>query len=342
MTISDDQIGEPRRLSEEEVGDIVLRSDVAMVLTNPNLDDNPIVYVNSAFEAMTGFTANMAIGRNCRFLQGDDREQPPVDRLRDAIASRQDVIVDLMNYRSDGSQFKNRLRVSPVFAEDGKVEFFLGLQNDVSKGSAIATFDDLDEQLAEIQHRVKNHLSMVVALIRQEGRSSGASGDFSALSRRIESLQLLYEEMMNTTSDGTIAIGPYLGRVANTIAHLDGRAGIKVNVDFDAGEVPLDTATQVGLILSELMTNTLQHAFRDRQAGTMEVSSSVLQNGGMRLIVADDGVGFGDEEWPNNESNGGRIVDGLVKGLDAELNVSSSDYGAVITIDIPVEKVQSK
>ena len=103
-------------------GDALLafsRSTVAMVLTDPRQDDNPIIYVNRAFERMTGYSAAAAVGRNCRFLQGDQTSARDIDALRRALAEEQEISLDLLNYRADGEPFMNRLIISPIRNEDG-------------------------------------------------------------------------------------------------------------------------------------------------------------------------------------------------------------------------------
>ncbi|MGD8275986.1 MAG: PAS domain-containing protein, partial [Thiohalocapsa sp.] len=95
-----------------------------VTLSDPDLPDNPIVYANSVFERMTGFSRDEIIGRNCRFLQGDDSEQPGIAEIRAALADQRPVEVTLRNYRKDGSRFYNRLSIRPLLDPDGKVIYY--------------------------------------------------------------------------------------------------------------------------------------------------------------------------------------------------------------------------
>ena len=106
-------------------------SNNVVIRTDPNLPDNPIVYVNQGFETLTGYDRNEVLGRNCRFLQGDDHDQQGVRQLREAILLRESVKVELRNYRKDGSMFWNELYVTPIF-EGGSLTYFLGVQNDIT------------------------------------------------------------------------------------------------------------------------------------------------------------------------------------------------------------------
>lgn len=103
-----------------------------MAVSDPTLPDNPIVYVNAAFERLTGFAAADVVGRNCRFLQGPATAPADVARLRTAIAARQPIEIDLLNHRRDGSVFWNRLTVAPVFDADGTLCHFVASQTDVT------------------------------------------------------------------------------------------------------------------------------------------------------------------------------------------------------------------
>lgn len=104
-----------------------------VTLTDPDLEDAPIVYANKAFEDMCGYTQQEIVGRNCRFLQGMDRDQPELNRLREAIQKGEPVEVTLRNYRKNGDLFYNRLVVKPLFDARGNVVYFLGVQYDISE-----------------------------------------------------------------------------------------------------------------------------------------------------------------------------------------------------------------
>jgi PAS domain S-box-containing protein len=106
--------------------------NTAVVVVDVSSGEMPIVYVNKRFEQMTGYTAEEAVGRNCRFLQGEDRDQPGIIKLREAIARRQSCHVVLRNYRKDGSPFQNELLISPVVDESGDVFQFIGLQREIN------------------------------------------------------------------------------------------------------------------------------------------------------------------------------------------------------------------
>jgi PAS domain S-box-containing protein len=104
-----------------------------MTVTDPHQPDNPIIFCNDAFTFMTGYTEAEILGKNCRFLQGPETDRVIVDQIRTAISRRQEVAVEILNYRKNGSTFWNALFVSPVFGEDGRLLYYFGSQLDISR-----------------------------------------------------------------------------------------------------------------------------------------------------------------------------------------------------------------
>ena len=104
------------------------RSAIAAVLSNPRLPGNPIVECNRAFEDLTGYPAEEIIGRNCRFLAGPQTEPWLTEMLRSGIRRRQPVMVEITNHRKNGSSFRNAVMIAPIFGDNGELHYFLGSQ----------------------------------------------------------------------------------------------------------------------------------------------------------------------------------------------------------------------
>lgn len=103
-----------------------------VIITSMTLPNQPIIYANRAFERITGYEAHEVMGRNCRFLQRDDLNQPAMEVMREAIRDGRDCQVVLRNYRKDGSLFYNDLAISPVLSPDGVLTHYVGVQNDIT------------------------------------------------------------------------------------------------------------------------------------------------------------------------------------------------------------------
>ena len=117
---------------------MIATSPIAAVISNPRLPDNPIVECNDAFVALTGYQSAEIIGHNCRFLTGAGTEPWLIEMLRNGIRRRQPVMVEILNYKKDGTAFRNAVMVAPIFDADGELEYFLGSQVEIAEDVARA------------------------------------------------------------------------------------------------------------------------------------------------------------------------------------------------------------
>lgn len=126
--------GSPREHLLRRLRDRALSAaDMAFTLSDPALADNPLIWCNAAFSRMTGYPADEVVGRNARFLQGENTEQEPVTRIRQAMATGYPVHEVVLNYRKDGTPFWNQLSISPVHDESGAVVNYIGSHTDVTE-----------------------------------------------------------------------------------------------------------------------------------------------------------------------------------------------------------------
>lgn len=107
--------------------------ECGVTIADPNLEDTPLIYANAAFERITGYPRSELLGRNCRFLQGDLKEQPGLRVIRNAIARGTDCTTVLTNFRRNGESFENRIKLRTLRAHDGALSYIIGIQLDVSK-----------------------------------------------------------------------------------------------------------------------------------------------------------------------------------------------------------------
>ena len=117
---------------------MIENSPIAAVVSNPNLPDNPIIECNETFLQLTGYRRDEVIGRNCRFLRGPETEPWLIDQMREALRAPRPVLVEIVNYRKDGTAFRNAVMIVPLFDENGDLEYFLGSQVEVAKGDGYA------------------------------------------------------------------------------------------------------------------------------------------------------------------------------------------------------------
>ena len=142
---------DPAAADEQALCASIDLSPIATVITNPRLADNPVIAANAAFRALTGHDAADIIGRNCRFLAGEATEPWQTERIREGISSLSPTLCELLNYRKDGTPFRNAVLIAPIFDAAGDLAWFLGSQVEVGA--------DADAPLALRQSRARKLVS---------------------------------------------------------------------------------------------------------------------------------------------------------------------------------------
>lgn len=141
--------------------DLIASSAIAAVVSNPRMADNPIVACNDAFVALTGYSRDEIIGRNCRFLSGADTEPWLTETLRTGIRMQRPTMVEILNYKKDGTPFRNAVMVAPVFDAAGDLEYYLGSQVEISEDNARVNDErrrNAHERIAELSPRQRQIL----------------------------------------------------------------------------------------------------------------------------------------------------------------------------------------
>lgn len=347
---------------------------MAMIITDPRQDDNPIVFANDAFLLLTGYERDEVLGRNCRFLQGEGTDRADVAKLRAAIAAQLDINLDILNYRRDGTPFWNALYLSPVTNEAGELRYFFASQLDVTarKEAELRVMDDKDaferevarrtEELErtaaelrqaleaktvllhEVDHRVKNNLQLVSSLIFMQSREipdPAIKASLRAMLSRIEALGTVHRRLYQSDDVSRFDVADFARDVVTDLVGATGRTDIAVSLDLEPVEVPAEKAAPVALMLNELVTNSLKHAFVDGRPGTVNVA--VRRNGrDFFITVADDGVGLqegGSADGASGKRSFGRnLVDTLGRQLQARTEWVQGHPGTRVEITLPIEQ----
>lgn len=171
----------------------IMHSTEPMVLTDPSLPDHPMIAINTAFEALTGYAAAETVGRNCRFLQGPGTDREAPRRIGRCIAERRGCIEWVVNYRRDGSMFWNLLFISPVFDRSGRLLHFFGNQRDITEGppSGLPEFS-LGKADMSMQGQVEFHTLLLGILDEaQDAAAQDDAGRSRALERIVEAARRL-------------------------------------------------------------------------------------------------------------------------------------------------------
>ncbi len=252
------------------------RTRMPMVVTDPRQPDNPIVLANRAYVDLTGYSADELIGRNPRFMQGPETDAAELARVRDALAAEHDVVVEMLNYRKDGSTFWNQLFVSPVHDEEGKLLYHFASLLDVTRRRRAQALEAVERRLLkEVDHRAKNALAIVQGIVRLT-RADDADGYAHAVQSRVDVLARAH----GLLAEGHWRDVPLAGIVASEVA-AQGASRIRFdgpNVLLSAGAVQ-----PLALLLHELAMNACEHGALSGD-GTVEIDWAITE-GERRLVI---------------------------------------------------------
>jgi PAS domain S-box-containing protein len=150
-----------RSNDERELIRSIRLSPIASIITDPNAGDNPIIAANRPFEQLTGYTEEELLGRNCRLLAGPKTSRAHSAVLRQAVATATPAVVELINYRKDGSKFLNAVMVAPLFDENGRLAYFVGSQMEVNDPQAAIARTSAAERIGRLTARQRAVLRLV-------------------------------------------------------------------------------------------------------------------------------------------------------------------------------------
>ena len=337
-----------------------------MLITDPRRDDNPIIFVNDAFSTLTGYTQDDVAGRNCRFLQGPGTDRDVVDRIRDAIAGENGVEAEILNYKKDGTPFWNALVISPVRDEAGRLRSFFASLYDVTEKKQneielTRTRDLLEQEVArrthdlqaaldqktmllhEVDHRVKNNLQVVASLVLLKARrikDKSAKRVLDNMAERISALSTVHRLLYSAGDVGRFDIGAFVTDLSNDLMGALGNGRVALALEAQSIPVSAAKATSIALLVNELMSNALKHAFPDGRKGRLAVQVERLDNA-VRIMVEDNGVGLVDQA-PFDESFGGSLVNMLVRQLKASVEISDAGPGTRAVVVLPLNAEEAR
>jgi len=301
-------------------------------------DSERIVYANLEFQRLTGQDADQIVGGLWTDLPGQATAGEA--KLGEAVAAERDYIG---SYALPGDGESLTVDAwSNIIEDDGGAPVFR-LVALVETSGVPSVLDELhekvrekDTQLRELQHRVKNNLQMITALIRVEakGVADRSTGDgFDRLAGRVEALGLLYNALGESGSDDAVDLGVYLSEIASAVMRAHAVEGIRLDLQVDTWPVSIDVAMPAGLVVNELLTNALKHAFTGREGGAISLRC-LSEPSGCRVVVADDGVGLPEGvSWPKPGKLSSLIVRSLLQNAKASIDVVSAPAdGTEVTI----------
>ncbi|QKG92833.1 PAS domain S-box protein [Halorubrum salinarum] len=263
---------------------------VGITITDPEQEDNPMVYVNDRFVEMTGYDREESIGVNCRFLQGPDTEEASVQELREAIDAEESTSVELLNYRKDGTEFWNRVSIAPISDADGTVTHWVGFQEDITefkeREAALERQNDrLDSFASIVSHDLRNPLNVAQGRVQLAREMSDDAENLDAALDALERMESIVERTLTLAREGETVGDPEHVDLADVVA--DSWSTV------DTADATLSVETEREVLadpdrLRNLFENLMRNAV-DHVGGDVSIRVGDLSDG---FYVEDDGPGI--------------------------------------------------
>jgi two-component system sporulation sensor kinase C len=281
-------------------------------VASATLPDFPLVYVNPAFEEMTGYSRAEVQGHNCRFLEGSERNQPALAVIRDALSNRRKGVAVLKNFRKDGTPFWNELSLSPISDANGQLTHYVGIQTDVTARVDLELALRESEKLAavgrlasSIAHEINNPLTSVMNLIYIAERtdcSQETKDQLAIADRELRRVKLITEQSLRFFRQSTKAQSTSPTELLEPLLDLyesqARNAGVKTILKERPCQSIVCMESEIRQVLSNLISNAI-YAMQER-GGTLAIRSRETKGWGQGLsgilfTVADNGTGMSAE-----------------------------------------------
>ena len=314
---------------------------MALCVSDPRQPDEPIVFCNEAFVRLTGYRRDEIIGRNCRFLQGEASDPAAVRAMRDAIESEEVTVVDVLNYRKDGTPFWNAVHIGPIFGENGELEYLYGSQWDVTEMVSQREEAVRQKQLAaEMRHRTGNLFAVISAIVRISAR--GEDDVPTVVGKVEERLAALgrAHRMTAAPEDGEAA-GPGAETLSMLIDEVlkPYRTQRQHRIEAAGPRLSLsrEVLTPLGLTLHELATNAIKHGSLSMAAGEVNIEWKWVADR-VHIVWSElNGPSAADPPAAPAVGSGAgmRITRGMLQGVEATLDLDFRSNGLRATVDLP-------
>lgn len=314
-----------------------------------------ITLVNAQIERLFGYSRDELIGTPLeRLVPERYRSKHPTfrqDFFRAPQTRAMGVGRELFGLHKDGREIPVEIGLTPVHTRDG--DFVLSSIVDITERKRAleqlrertddlsASLRERDVLLQEVHHRVKNNLQVISSLINMQIRkgSEGAAREvLTECKRRVEAIGLIHEKLYQSRDYARVPFSDYARSLSRNIVHAAdaSMAGVELQLECDDVSLPVDKAISCGLILNELITNAMKHAYPEGGRGQLYVGLQRIADGKVRLTVKDSGVGMQESERASTGSLGLQLVNTLSAQLEGALRTEVNN-GTCVSVEFPVE-----
>jgi len=304
------------------------RSEAILILD----EKNEIVNTNKGFEKMFQFSINEAIGRTPYEIIVPEKLVAESMDVLNTLSNGHNINKETTRKRKDGHLINVLITGNKLSLDNnshGKYLIYTDISGHKKSEEQIkASLMEKEVLLKEIHHRVKNNLQVVSSLLYLQSRKitdKEVESMFLNCQNRVKSISLIHEKLYQTNDLARIDFDKY---IKSLVYHLFNSFGVKseqigLTVNSENIFLTMDTAIPCGLIINELVTNTLKHAFPSNRKGEIKIEVSYQRNNKFTLIVADNGIGLPqDIDIENTDTLGFQLVQTLIKQLEASLEIN--------------------
>ncbi|MCP1199732.1 PAS domain-containing protein [Notoacmeibacter sp. MSK16QG-6] len=309
---------------------------MAICITDPKQDGNPITFVNRAFIELTGYDREEAIGRNCQFLQGPKTDPADIARIRESLEKQEVVVLEILNYRKDGTPFWNMLHIGPIFDEDGELQQFYGSQWEVT--NFVETRQEAARQThiaEELQHRVGNLFGIIASIIRLSSRGeTDVATVIERIEQRVAALGRAHSVAIGSEASDEDSSSNLRNMIDTILSPYPNKTISQIDIDGPPTSLPAAAVTPLALTLHELATNSVKYGALGDQDGRLSVKWS---NNGSQLSIVWSERPVEPVAAPNGDKlgTGSRIIGAVLHGIGGEIAYDWKVEGLVATITVP-------